>query len=365
MFAVAVIGVPIYIYAYGVSASEIGIFTFWTVASGLSITVGYHRLFAHRTFKTNPVIIFLSLFFGAAAFEESVLQWASQHRDHHKYVDTERDPYNIKQGFFYAHIGWIIFRNHIIDYSNVKDLQQNKLVMHQHKHYVLWALTASVLLPAIIGVLTGHLLGALLIGVVARVTFVHHTTFFINSVCHYFGRPTYDIHTSPRDHWFVALLTNGEGYHSFHHRFPSDYRNGYKWYHWDPSKWLIALMNRIGWASDLKRVSNFHILAARLTAEREAVEYHLSKELHPIQNVASEIFKTRYEQLKHALQAWETHVKEYALLCNQFSNKSDALLKSALERAQNARQQFLSIRSQWSRSIQQYLPSFSLSVVNS
>jgi len=365
MFAVAVIGVPIYIYAYGVSASEIAIFAFWTVATGMSITVGYHRLFAHRTFKTNPVIIFLSLFFGAAAFEESVYQWASQHRDHHKYVDTERDPYNIKQGFFYAHIGWIIFRNHIIDYSNVKDLQQNKLIMHQHKHYVLWALVASVLLPAVIGVLTGHLLGALLIGVVARVTFVHHTTFFINSVCHYFGRPTYDIHVSAKDHWFVALLTNGEGYHSFHHRFPSDYRNGYKWYHWDPSKWLIALMDRIGFAKDLKRVSNFHILAARLTAEKEAVEYHLSNELHPIRNAASEILKGRYEQLKHALQTWEMHVKEYALLYNQLSNKSDAILKTAFERVQDARQQFLAVRNQWSRSIQQYLPSFSLSVVRS
>ncbi len=361
-FAVAIIGVPIYIYARGVSASEIALFTFWTLATGISITVGYHRLFAHRTFKTNPIIVFLSLFFGAAAFEESVFQWASQHRDHHKYVDTERDPYNIKQGFFYAHIGWILFRNHTIDFSNVKDLQRNKLIMHQHRHYVLWALTAGVLLPAVMGLATGHLLGALLLSVVGRITFVHHSTFFINSVCHYFGRPTYDIHVSAKDHWLVAILTNGEGYHSFHHRFPSDYRNGYKWYHWDPSKWLIAFLARIGWAEDLKRVSKFHILAARLVAEKEAVEYHLSKELHPIRNAALETLKGRYEQLKHALQTWETHVKEYALLCNQLSNKSDAILKSAFERVQNARQQFLEIRNQWSRSIQQYLPSFSLSV---
>ncbi|MBI4372908.1 MAG: fatty acid desaturase [Candidatus Omnitrophica bacterium] len=359
-FLVAVIGVPIYIYGCGVSASELMLFGFWATATGMAITVGYHRLFAHRTFKTNPVIVFLSLFFGAAAFEESALQWASQHRDHHKYVDTERDPYNIKQGFFYAHIGWILFRNHTIDYSNVKDLQASKLVMHQNRHYVLWAVTAGVLLPALTGLLSGHLLGALLISVVGRITFVHHGTFFINSVCHYFGKPTYDIHVSAKDHWLVAFLTNGEGYHSFHHRFPSDYRNGHKWYHWDPSKWLISLLARLGFAADLKRVSNFHILAARLAAEKEAVEYHLSKEFHPIRNAALETLKGRYEQLKHALQTWEAYVKEHALLCGQLSNQSDALLKSALERVQTARQQFLSMRGQWSRAVQQYLPSFSL-----
>src|SRR3989338_8891242 len=280
-FAVSIIGVPIYIYAHGITAADVILFGFWSTITGLSMTVGYHRLLAHRAFKAHPFLIFLSLFFGAGAFEESALQWTSQHRDHHKYVDTERDPYNIKQGFFYAHIGWILFHNHAIDYSNVKDLQKNKLIMHQHNHYVLWAVTAGVLLPALIGMLTGHLSFFCLISVVGRITFVHHGTFFINSVCHYFGKATYDIHISAKDHWLVALITNGEGYHSFHHRFPSDYRNGYKWYHWDPSKWLIALLARIGFAQDVKWVSQFSILAARLIAEKEAMELYLSAHPHP------------------------------------------------------------------------------------
>ena len=138
-FAVSVIGVPIYIYTHGITAADIILFGFWSTATGLAVTVGYHRLLAHRAFKAHPVVVFLSLFFGAAAFEESALQWTSQHRDHHKYVDTDRDPYNIKQGFFYAHIGWILFHNHPIDYENVKDLQQNKFIMHQHQNYLFWA----------------------------------------------------------------------------------------------------------------------------------------------------------------------------------------------------------------------------------
>ena len=95
---------------------------FYTFATGMSITVGYHRLFAHRAFKAHPVLQFLVLFFGAGAFEMSALGWASQHRTHHKYVDTERDPYNIKQGFFYAHIGWMLFWIQPIDYSNSKGM---------------------------------------------------------------------------------------------------------------------------------------------------------------------------------------------------------------------------------------------------
>lgn len=359
-FSVAVIGVPIYIYVCGVTAADYALFVFWASATGLAITVGYHRLLAHRTFNTNQFIVFLSLFFGAAAFEESALQWTSQHRNHHRYVDTERDPYNIKQGFFYAHIGWILFHKHPVDYSNVKDLQKNQLIMHQYNHYVLWAMFAGILLPTLVGtVLTGHFLGSFLISVVGRITFVHHGTFFINSVCHYFGKATFDIHVSAKDHWLVAFLTNGEGYHSFHHRFPSDYRNGYKWYHWDPTKWVISLLARIGFAQDLKQVSKFHILAARLATEKEAAEHSLNRQSHPARTAALEALRVHYDQLKQVLHTWEMHVKEYALLCNQLSNKSDILLKSAFERVEAARQQFLTVRSQWSQFIQQHPFNFS------
>ncbi len=349
---ISVIGVPIYIYNYGVSAPLLTLTIFWAVATGMGITIGYHRLFAHKTFKSHPIVVFLGLFFGAAAFEESALEWASQHRDHHKYVDTPKDPYNIMQGFWYAHIGWILFRNHTINFENVKDLQQNKLVVHQEKNYVLWAVTAGVLVPLAIGALIGHFWGAALLAVFGRVTFVHHGTFLINSACHYFGRRTYDAQSSARDNWLAAVLTHGEGYHSFHHRFPSDFRNGHKWYHWDPSKWMISIFSKLGLVYDLKHVSKFNILAARLIAEKELAEGYIKNQSPDLAATALNALKSHYENLKDMLNTWEVQFREYANLCSQLSTQSDAILQSAFERAQSAKRQFLSVREQWIRLIQ-------------
>ena len=194
---------PWYAIRVGISRSEWWLFLGFVIATGLSITVGYHRLFAHRSFQASPLITFLALFFGAGALEQSALTWSSQHRDHHRYVDTERDPYNIKQGFWYAHIGWMLFQRERPTTANVKDLSSDPLIRHQHRFYVLWAMVAGVLLPLAIGALTGHLLGAFLLGVVGRLTLVHHYTWSINSICHTFGKATYDIDAKARDNWFV------------------------------------------------------------------------------------------------------------------------------------------------------------------
>jgi stearoyl-CoA desaturase (delta-9 desaturase) len=178
-------------------------------------------------------------------------------------VDTEFDPYNIKKGFFWAHMGWLIFGKYRFYYTNVDDLIKSRLIMHQAKHYVPWAIVAGVVTPVLIGSLFGHALSAFILSVCLRVTLVYHSTWCINSVCHTFGKRTYDKDASARDHWLVAILTFGEGYHNFHHRFPSDYRNGVKWYHWDPSKWMIAVCEKIGLARDLMRVPEASIVRAR------------------------------------------------------------------------------------------------------
>jgi stearoyl-CoA desaturase (delta-9 desaturase) len=196
---------------------------------------------------------FLALFLGAAAFEQSALTWASTHRDHHRHADTALDPYGIDKGFFYAHIGWMLFWKHEPDFSNVKDLEKDRMIRHQHRHYLAWALAAGVLLPIGIGAMLGQALGAFFLTVCVRLTIVHHATFCINSFSHKFGSAPHDARSTARDNWFIALLTNGEGYHNYHHRFPADYRNGFRWYHWDPSKWTILLLERLGLAWDLKR----------------------------------------------------------------------------------------------------------------
>lgn len=302
-----VVGTPLYIMHYGISLSEILVFSFFLVATPLCITAGYHRLFAHKSYKAHPFVQFWLLFFGAASFEQSAFKWASQHRIHHRYVDTDRDPYNIKKGFFYAHIGWLIFWKQPEDYSNVRDLEQNPMVMHQHEHYKIWAISAGIALPLLIGLFTGHMLGMFLIAVCFRITLVYHATFCINSFCHMFGKTPYDLYASAKDHWFAAVLTFGEGYHNYHHHFPVDYRNGVQWYHWDPTKWLIQSLAWVGLASELKKVSRYKIIAARLRTQHQRV---LDALIHVKEDSKLEIFlrhtiKSHYDQLKIRLAEWE------------------------------------------------------------
>lgn len=327
----ALAGVPWYIYRFGISLAEILLLLFFIVITGMSITVGYHRLYAHCTFKANRLFQFLILFFGSAAFEQSALTWSSGHRDHHRYVDTDLDPYSIKKGFWYAHIGWMTLWKQYPDYNNVKDLLKDKLVMHQHRYYVAWGATAGILLPLVLGALIGHALGALVFSVCLRLTVVYHGTFCINSVCHTFGKATYDIYATARDNWFAAILTAGEGYHNFHHRFPSDYRNGVRWYQWDPSKWAIAVLARLGFAWDLNRVSKFSILEAKLAAENQAMDDRLMK-IKDAPQLASmkEALQSRYKALIQNLSAWESNAKSYQS-----------------ERTQEAKLNFKKARRQW------------------
>jgi stearoyl-CoA desaturase (delta-9 desaturase) len=352
---VGLIGTAVYIYHYGVTGSEIALCVFFVVITPLSITVGYHRLFAHAAYKTNAVIRFLLLFFGAAAFEQSALEWTSQHRDHHRYVDTDQDPYSIKKGFFYAHIGWMLFWHHETDYDNVKGLAKDPLIRHQHRYYMVWAILAGIVTPLFIGALTGHLLGALLMSVCLRLAVVHHCTFFINSICHMFGRSTYDIYATAKDNWFIAFLTFGEGYHNFHHRFAGDYRNGVRWYQWDPSKWIIALLGKTGLAWDLKRVSGFRILAAQLAGENRRVTDWLALVEKTMQFITlDKVFKSQYDYLRQNLVNWEEAAKEYTtVLQRQVADYSEAVRESARQKLVEAQEQFELAHRSWNALLKQ------------
>jgi len=129
-------------------------------------------------------------------------------------------------------------------------------------------MVSGIVLPLVIGVLSRDFWGAFFCGVVARVTLVFHSAFFINSFAHTFGTKPYDPDSSARDNWFGAVLTNGEGYHNFHHKFPNDYRNGVRWYHWDPSKWAIWILSQLGLAWDLRKTPMDQIREARIAALR-------------------------------------------------------------------------------------------------
>lgn len=267
-FAIAAIGVPIYALTVGISGgiwlAALALFIF----SGLSITAGYHRLWSHRTYDAHWSVRFLFAMGGAMSLQNSVLHWASDHREHHKHVDhDDNDPYSASRGFWYSHIGWMLREyqgDKYHDYSNVQDLQRDKIVMWQHKHYLLLTLLMNVGVPVLIGALMGEIIAAVLVAGFLRLVVNHHTTFFINSLAHIWGNRPYTERNSARDNGVLAFMTFGEGYHNFHHIFSGDYRNGIRWYQFDPTKWLIRGMSYVGLAKNLKRASDYQIEKARM-----------------------------------------------------------------------------------------------------
>lgn len=246
----------------------VGLAFLWAWLCGLSITGGYHRLFAHASYKTNALLKTVYLTFGAAAVQNSVLMWAADHRAHHAHTDTDRDPYNIQRGFWWAHIGWVLFRNDI-KRSSVRDLERDPLIRLQDRYYVPLALLFGALIPGALGATWGDPIGAILVAGFLRLVVQWQATFAVNSLAHMIGRQPYSPRTSARDSFWVALLTLGEGYHNFHHRFQRDFRNGVRWYHFDPTKWTIWGLSKLGMASDLRRAPKSRIEAARRAASAE------------------------------------------------------------------------------------------------
>ena len=273
---ISLTAVPVYLWHFGLDWFQVTLFLFFFISTGLSITLGYHRLFAHLSFKATWPVKLYTLIFGAAAFQESALEWVSDHRNHHKHVDHDYDPYNINKGFFHAHVGWLLFRiQYELPTNNVDDLKNDPLVMWQHRWWLLIGTVFGYILPAFLGYLYGGgqaALGAFLIAGVGREFFVQHMTFLINSFCHYFGNRPYSSKCSARDSSFIALFTFGEGYHNFHHEFQQDYRNGIKYWHFDPTKWTIWFLGKIGLVSNMRRASREKILLAELGEMKNIID---------------------------------------------------------------------------------------------
>jgi stearoyl-CoA desaturase (delta-9 desaturase) len=299
---IALIGTPWYLLKVGLGWPEALTFLVLFLCVGLSVTAGYHRLFAHKTYQAAwPVRLFF-LVFGAGALENSILNWAADHRVHHAHVDEERDPYNITKGFWWAHIGWIFFKvAEPIPKTVVRDLEEDPLVVWQDKYYALIGLGVSLGIPLIVGLLTGNVLGCLLIGGVTRIVFSHHTTFFINSFCHMIGRRPYSTEHSARDSGIMAVFAFGEGYHNYHHSFPFDYRNGVKVWQFDPAKWIIWTLARLGLARDLRRAPEAAVLKAKIEVQFEKAKERLQQVVHDFREQHEAHLHERYESLQKAL----------------------------------------------------------------
>ena len=243
----------------------------FATATGLAVTAGYHRMFAHRAFEAPWITRLALLLTASAGFQNSALVWAIGHRKHHRYLDGPGDPYGINHGFWYAHFLWMFRQVQWQKGDPVPpDLLADPLVRFQHRFYAPLSGIFGLALPTAIASLWGDPWGGFFVAGLARIVINHHLTFAINSVCHTFGSQPYSSKHTGRDHWFTATLTYGEGYHNFHHEFPGDYRNGHKPWHWDPTKWLVYTLGRARLASNLRMVSDAMIEGrrARQTARR-------------------------------------------------------------------------------------------------
>ncbi len=335
----ALILVPIYFYDHPLTWAMSIAFVVLFSLNNLSITVGYHRYFAHRSYEAHPVLQLLLLFFGTGAFQGTVLQWATDHRRHHFKVDTDEDPYNINNGFWYAHIGWMFLKDKPQYHGKYAvDLERNKILAFQHKHYAWLATFIGFILPGFLGMAIGAgFWGGFLILGLLRIVLTQHSTFFINSLCHYLGRRPYSDQITARDSIIMAFLTFGEGYHNYHHRFQLDYRNGILWYHWDPSKWMIQFFASIQLASKLRTVSEPEILKARMTMDEKnilsrgarhetvtALKLKLEEAQNRLKSIRDE-YRTEYLRLKTNVQNQSRerflHLKaELALAKLEFQN---------------------------------------------
>jgi stearoyl-CoA desaturase (delta-9 desaturase) len=259
-------GALIYSFWTGIVWENVILAIVWFLAAGLSITGGYHRLFSHKTYRASWLLRLPYLLFGAAAVQNSVINWSSDHRRHHADTDHDEDPYNSLKGFWWSHMGWVFYKDPLRDLDNVNDLMADPLVRFQHTFYIPLAVMMVGIVPAALGMIWGDPLGAFLWAGMIRLVLQYHSTFSINSLAHMIGRRPYNKAISARDNGIVALITLGEGYHNFHHQFPGDYRNGVRAWHFDPTKWIVKSLSWVRITRDLRKVSQQTIERAKAQA---------------------------------------------------------------------------------------------------
>jgi stearoyl-CoA desaturase (Delta-9 desaturase) len=226
---------------------------------------GYHRYFAHRAYSTSRLYQFVLAFLCQTTAQKSVLWWAAMHRHHHLHSDTPADLHSPRQaGFFYSHVGWIFARrNSSVDLVKIADFACYPELVWLHRLEV-----APAVVLAVICFLIGGWSG-LVVGFCWSTVLVYHGTFCINSLAHVHGRKRYLTGDDSRNNWWLAFLTMGEGWHNNHHAYQSSVRQGFRWWEYDPTFYLLTLLSWVGVVWDLKHppaavVRNEHQLGSRV-----------------------------------------------------------------------------------------------------
>lgn len=250
--------------------------------TSFGITVGFHRLFTHKSFKAHPIVTATTGILGSMTVEGPLLFWVATHRRHHQHTDRPEDPHSphfhgegmagFWKGLLHSHMGWFFAKSPSREFMEryVPDLQADPMVVWISKMFPVWVLISALVPAGIALAVTGTWMGALMglvWGGLLRVFFVHHVTWSINSVCHIWGSQPMNTHDESRNNAIFGILAMGEGWHNNHHAFPASAKHGLEWWQFDMSYILIRAMAMVGLASNIKKPTPDRIEAKRKRAD--------------------------------------------------------------------------------------------------
>jgi stearoyl-CoA desaturase (delta-9 desaturase) len=253
-----------------VTAGDLVIFAVMYLLTAIGVTVGYHRLLTHRAFQTYPAIRYILAALGEMSVQGAVIAWVADHRKHHAHTDVEGDPHSphvghgdglkgVLRGLWHSHTGWLMVNHGRADWRRyAPDLVEDPGMRWLTRHFPAMVLL-GLAIPAVAGfAISGTLAGAatgLLWGGFVRIFFVHHVTWSVNSVCHFFGSRRFETDDRSTNVFWLALPSLGESWHHNHHAFPRSATHGLRWYELDPSSMIIAGLERVGLAWDVVRIA--------------------------------------------------------------------------------------------------------------
>jgi stearoyl-CoA desaturase (Delta-9 desaturase) len=245
--------------------SDIAVFFIMYLPLGLGITVGFHRLFTHRSFKAKAPVRATFAILGSMAIEGPIISWVADHRKHHAFSDKPGDPHSphehdgILRGLLHAHVGWLFLHTERANRQRyAPDLIKDPVIAWVDKTFVVWVV-AGLALPFGLGWLIGGSVHTALTGMLwggaIRMLVLHHVTYSINSLCHVFGRTRFDVDDHSRNLAWLAPFSMGESWHHNHHAFPTSAHHGLRWYEIDISSMVIRTMKRLGWVYEVVEIS--------------------------------------------------------------------------------------------------------------
>ncbi len=260
-----VLAAPFIVWGWGFRWTDLGLLLSLYVLTALGITVGYHRLFVHRSFETNIIVKFVFAVLGSMAAQGPLLIWVAKHRRHHRHADTAGDPHSphghgagvlgVLRGIWHAHIGWLFDPDPPDLDRYVSDLKRSRALRMASVLFPVW-IALGLLIPAALGgLITRTWVGVwtgLIWGGVVRIFLVHHVTWSVNSACHLWGFRPYRSADESRNNAVFGFLAMGEGWHNTHHAFPTSARHGLRWWQIDVSYWVIWTLARLGLAWDVR-----------------------------------------------------------------------------------------------------------------